>query len=218
MLHIEPGLTALLGGGGKSTLLRALAQECAAQGRVVVATSTKMRPADWCPLLLDPSLDEVQSTLKEHPLVCVGTLQEPTGKLDAPRLAFEELAFLADYVLVEADGAKGLPCKAHASHEPVIPACANQSINVLGIDCIGKPIAETCHRPDLYAQLASVQTEDVLTPELAARVLNTEGFGQRLLINKVERPKDWEAARAIAARMNIPVVAGSLWKGDFQCL
>lgn len=37
------------------------------------------------------------------------------------------LADAADYVIVEADGSKRLPLKAHASHEPVIPENTRQN-------------------------------------------------------------------------------------------
>ena len=126
---------AVIGAGGKTTLVRALAEELAGvmvaaqparPARVVVATSTKMFVPDWCPVLLDASLDEVRAALAAHSIVCVGAVHEPTGKLAAPALAFSDLAALADYVLVEADGAKMLPLKAHAEHEPVVPACARR--------------------------------------------------------------------------------------------
>ena len=125
MLHIQRGLTAIIGGGGKSTLLRALAEELSRDARVVVATSTKMHVPDWCPVVLGASPDDVQAALLEAPIVFAGSIHLPTGKLAEPRVAFSDLVRLADYVLVEADGAKKLPLKAHAEHEPVIPAWAD---------------------------------------------------------------------------------------------
>ena len=73
-LHIQPGLTAIIGGGGKTTLLRVLANELSAQARVIVATSTKMMTPEWCPALIDPSLGEVQEALSGSPVVCVGSI------------------------------------------------------------------------------------------------------------------------------------------------
>lgn len=218
MLQIKRGLTAIIGGGGKTTLLHALAQECAAKGTVVIATSTKMRVPDWCPVLLDSSVGTIREVLEETSVICAGTIHEPAGKLDAPNIPFEDLAEIADYVLIEADGAKMLPCKAHASYEPVIPACTSQSIYVLGIDCIGKPIADTCHRADLFAQIANANVHDMVTPDMVAQVLKAENLGDQLLINKVESSESWIAAKAIATQLSCPVVAGSLWEGMFQCL
>ncbi len=214
------GVCAIIGAGGKSTLLRKLAEELSAGAgaRVVVATSTKMYVPDWCPVLLDAGLGEVEAALASNPLVCVGTIHAPSGKLDAPQLAFEELARLADYVIVEADGAKGLPLKAHASHEPVIPACASRVVCVAGIDGVGRPISQACHRPEVFAQLAGLTPDDAVTPEALARVLEAEGLHDVLLINKVASPQDWQAAEAVAALVGTPVVAGSLQRSELRCL
>ena len=116
------------------------------------------------------------------------------------------------------DGAKRLPLKAHASHEPVIPEEAQRVIMVIGIDGVGKTIRETCHRSALYAQLAGVDEETVVTPQLAARVINAEGYGDRVYINKVESAADYEAAQAMANEFSCPVIAGSLHQGVYVCL
>ena len=218
MLHIQRGLTAIIGGGGKSTLLRVLAEELSCDARVVVATSTKMYVPDWCPVVLGASPDDVRAAFSEASIVCAGSIHMPTGKLIEPRAAFSDLVRLADYVLVEADGAKKLPLKAHAEHEPVIPACAGRTVCVVGVDGIGAPVSQACHRPQLFAQLAGVSVDDAVTPEAVAAVLRAEGLHDVVLINKVETAADWQAARRIAALCETPVVAGSLWRDDLRCL
>ena len=218
MLHIQRGLTAIIGGGGKSTLLRALAEELSRDARVIVATSTKMYVPDWCPVVLSASPDDARAALLEAPIACAGSIHLPTGKLAEPRVAFADLVRLADYVLVEADGAKKLPLKAHAEHEPVIPACAGRRVCVVGVDGIGVPISQTCHRPQRFAQLADVSVDDTVTPEVVAAVLRAEALHDVVLINKVETVADWQAARRIAALCETPVVAGSLWRDDLRCL
>ena len=133
-------------------------------------------------------------------------------------LAFSELVSLADYVLVEADGAKMLPVKAHADYEPVIPDCASLVVCVAGIDGVGLPVSETCHRPGRYAELAGISQECQVTPEAVAAVLNAEALHDVLLINKVAAPTQWRMAERIAFLCNTPVVAGSLKSREFQCL
>ena len=190
-----------------------LANGLSAHARVIVATSTKMMTPDWCPALIDPSLGEVQVALSGSPVVCVGSIQEETGKMAQSSLAFPELLSLADYVLVEADGAKMLPLKAHAEYEPVIPECASLVVCVAGVDGVGSPV-----RPDRYAELAGISTERQVTPEAVAAVLNAESLHDLLLINKVEDPSQWQLAERIALRCKTPVVAGSLKNGEFRCL
>ncbi len=57
-------------------------------------------------------------------------------------------------VLVEADGAKHLPVKAPAGHEPVVPEAASVVLGIIGLDCLGKPMdRRTVHRPELFGEL-----------------------------------------------------------------
>ena len=214
-LSIPRGVTAVIGSGGKTTLLRTLSREL--PGTVLLATTTHILPFEGVPLVTDGGEAAVRRALAESRVVCVGT-PAAEGKLTAPALPFSVLTRLADYVLVEADGSRRLPLKAHAPHEPVIPAEAQRIITVIGIDGIGKKISETCHRSALYAQLAGVDEETVVTPQLAARVVNAEGYGDRVYINKVESAADYEAAQAMANEFSCPVIAGSLHQGVYVCL
>ncbi len=179
---------------------------------------------DWCRVVLEEAreaasmLSEAKAAFSEGGVVCIGSVHKPSGKLQAPRLAFSELACIADYVLVEADGARGLPLKAHAEGEPVIPACARRVVCVAGVDGVGVPVEQACHRPQRFAQLTGVSVHDAVTPEALAAALAAEHLHDALFINKVETAADWRTAERIAALVDTPVVAGSLWKGEFRCL
>ena len=217
LLGIGPGLTALIGGGGKTTGMYALARELRALGTVLVCTSTKIRrPADL-PVLEDPTPAEVRAALAQHRVLCLGT-PAPEGKLAAPKLPFSVLPALADYVLVEADGARGLPVKAHAPWEPVIPENTARTILVIGADCFGRPAGEICHRPERFTALAGIAPTDPVTPEAVAAVIRGEGYGDVIYVNKTEGPADLENARALAALISLPLCAGSLWREEWQCL
>ena len=128
------------------------------------------------------------------------------------------LAALVDYVLVEADGSAGLPLKAHAPHEPVIPAESGRVLLVLGASGFGRPIREAAHRPERYAQLAGRDPETIVTPEIAAQVSRAEGLGDLVLVNQVETPEAWENARKLAENLPLPVYAGSLRRGEMVCV
>ena len=118
ILGLKPGVSAVIGSGGKTTTLRVLGEE--QTGRVVLCTTTHIRPFEGLPLYTGDSEAEVRALLERECLVCVGQ-RGPEGKLVVPRLSIQSLAQMADYVLVEADGSRQLPIKAHAPHEPVIP-------------------------------------------------------------------------------------------------
>lgn len=217
LLHVGRGVTAIIGGGGKTTLMETLAGELSKKGKVIITTTTHIcRPKQY-ETMLDADEAAVSAALERSGIVCVAS-QAESGKLCAPWLSMGTLVQLADFVLVEADGAKRLPLKAHASHEPVIPPCAQRVVAVVGIDGIGKPIGAACHRSARYAQLALADEEALVTPEIAARVLNAEGGFDRVYINKVESAADYEAAQAMANEFSCPVIAGSLHQGVYVCL
>ena len=208
LLGVERGVTALIGGGGKTTLMYTLAEELRHRGTVVVTTSTHIQRPEQYPVLT--AADDVAAALAEHGAVCVAS-ESPEGKLCAPALSFEALAALADFVLVEADGSKRLPLKAHAPHEPVIPPNAHRTIYVVGADGFGRPIRQVCHRPERYAALCGAAEDDIVTPMLEAAVLHAEGYDTGwVYINKVETPEDWRNAEALAALLPGRVLAGSL--------
>ncbi len=216
LLNIGRGVTALIGGGGKTTLLYTLTEELRKKGSVILCTSTHIRVPEQYPLVTGGA-DALRAALAEHGAVCAGTGAE-NGKLTAPPLPFAELAKCADYVLVEADGAKSLPLKAHAPYEPVIPPNAQRVVLVVGAAGFGKPVRDVCHRPERWAELAGVSTDDPATPEAEARVIAAEGFGDRVLVNQVESADGYAAAEELAKRLNCPVAAGSLHQRVYTCL
>lgn len=205
-LQVRPGLTAIIGGGGKTTLLYRLARELEGRGSVIVTTSTHIfKPTDL-PFALTAG--------KVSGILCVGMPCE-NGKLSAPQQSFRELTALADYVLVEADGSAGRPLKAHASHEPVIPREANQVICVVGASGLNRPAAVKVHRPERFMALSG---SDTAAPEAVAAVLNKEALHTRVLINQADSPERIAAARELARLLNCPVVVASLQKGELLCV
>ena len=217
LLRIPPGITALIGAGGKTTLMDHLAGELSERGSVIVSTSTRIMKPVHLPVLSGVSTAQLAAALRERRVLCVGSKAEG-GKLSAPPVSFGELARLADYVLVEADGAHCLPIKAHADYEPVIPPETKRTVLVLGADAFGRPIDEICHRPGLFARIAGVDKSAAVTSELAARVITAEGLGECLYINKVEDETTKKNALRLAELLDLPVTAGSLKRGEYLCL
>ena len=213
LLEIQPGVTAVIGSGGKTTLLRALGGELKDTGHtVILCTTTKIFPFSDISNDVSGLPDSAAELLRRDALICVGTPLPDTGKLTAPGVPLSVLAQMADYVLVEADGSARRPLKAHASHEPVVPEEANQSVCVVGVSGFGRPIAESAHRPELFAALAGKKPEDLALPEDAARVINREKLASRCFFNQADTPERWEWARRAAALLDCPGSAGSLWK------
>lgn len=217
LLKIEPGVTALIGSGGKTTCMYALARELSESAKVIICTSTHIYPPTHLTCLVTSEAAEIGQALRRENALCVGTHRE-NGKFGPSELPFSELEKLADYVIVEADGSRGRPLKAHASHEPVIPENANQVIALLGVSGIGRPISEAAHRPELYASRLGVTPETIVTPLLAAEYLKLENLHTRVLVNQAETAEQKAAAKEIAALLACPVCAGALQKGWLECL
>lgn len=215
-LRVQKGVTAVIGSGGKSTLLRVLAGELRSQGTVLLCTTTRMYPAESVFTLYAPAEAELREALTAFGVVCAGTLAEG-GKLAAPKLSMEKLCELADFVLVEADGSKRLPLKAHAPHEPVVPEEADQTICVVGLTGLGRPIREAAHRSTRYAELAETDEDALVTPTLAAKVLQAENLADRCLLNQADDAARLVLGRELQSALHIPAVVGSLRKGIILC-
>lgn len=214
LLGIRKGLNAIVGSGGKTTLMYTLAEELKEKGRVIISTSTHIRIPESYPLVTG-SAAELESKLGNNSVVCTGCVAD-NGKITAPSVPFDELEKLADYVLVEADGSRGLPLKAHAEYEPVIPSNAERVILVVGADGLGKPLKEVCHRPEIWAAAAGVPEGEAASPEFVAKVIKKEGYGDIVFINKVEGEERQDAAMKLAALLDCPVVIGSLKDKEYR--
>lgn len=208
-LDVRPGVTSVIGSGGKTSLIAALAREL--PGTVVLTTTTHILPFPDAPLVTSAGADGVRAALAKSRVVCVGSQAEKNGKLVTPELGVDALASLADYVLVEADGARRLPLKAHAPWEPVIPACSGRTILVLGASGLGHPVREKVHRPELFCELADCAPDDLATPELVARAANAEALADVALVNQAETAPG--RARELAVLLAIPAFVGSLRTG-----
>lgn len=213
LLQIQPGVTALMGSGGKTTLLYHLAGELGKKHKVLLCTTTHIRRPDHIPLAT--TREELDALFAQRNVVCAGTPAED-GKLTAP--AFDGWEQAAEYVLVEADGAKGMPLKAHAEYEPVIPAAANNTICVVGASGFNQPIRAVCHRPERYAALLDCSDMKKVTPEMAAQVLLAEGGFDRVFVNQTDALSKFlgkATVKEFVRAVGKPAVAGSLRQGMF---
>ena len=217
-LHLPGELISFTGGGGKSSLLFALGRELAAAGHRVVATSTtrlataQLQLAPACCLASDlrnggRSLDQ---NLQAHRFcLVVGDVgpEKVTGvPLDLPAALLARPA--VDAVLVEADGARMLPVKAPAPHEPALPPQTTLLVPVVGIDALSAPLQDVAHRPRRLAALLGLSSlREILTPTHVARLLTSPQGALRHappharvipFINKVENDEQLAQALEIA--------------------
>lgn len=163
----------LVGGGGKSTLMYFLAEECAKEGKKVLISTTTHIYAPAAEYYASCEM-AARKLWEEGKFAVIGTPVPEKGKLKMPeRALLEELMEQADVVFLESDGAKGHPCKVPKSHEPVLHPQSNLVIGVFGLSAIGKPLREVCFRLEEAVELLGVEEDHVLTPEDAAELLSS---------------------------------------------
>ena len=226
-LGIKKGVNAIIGSGGKSSLLKSLSLELSQKGSVLLTTSTHILPFSHCENICfsDENVsisDENISTLNEKillpgegilseeealknskallqrkilslwnksksPILCLGTL-ETNGKLSPFPLSFSAIEQMADYVLVEADGSKRLPGKAHGRNEPQIPKESQRTVLVFGASALHKPISEVIHRVEIFQNFftPSLTPDTLLTKELLLQAFRKENLGDCLFVNQLD--------------------------------
>ncbi len=221
---IYPCVIALVGSGGKTTLMGRLAREGAAHNlRVAVLTTTHIKRT--------PAYKTSVAPMEKGTVTVFGL---PCGEDKLRYLGdtcYEEICSQADLILVEADGSHMLPVKYPAAHEPVIPCNVNRILTVCGMSGLGEPAHKVCHRWNLaQAELvlhelcegtegedeAAAGVEEVpkeacqVTENLLARLLE-EGYGKPLqqkypsadffyCMNQADTARQKDAAARIIAR------------------
>lgn len=174
--HLSHGMVSLVGGGGKTSVMYQLAEEMAAMGRrVIVTTSTHIfYPAGYQTKLIGRASD-LHGLEWEGKILVVGAQVTKANKLKGPPLAvLNDLMDNCDVLLIEADGAKRLPIKLPAAHEPVIAEKTDVVIACAGLDCIGRTWGESCFRWELAAELWGIDGYDIIKPEDVAAILMSE--------------------------------------------
>lgn len=177
---IRNPVVSIVGAGGKTTTIKRAAADYRQKGiPVIVTTTTHMMAEDRPWFLLTASLDEVKETLGREGMAWIGRPNKDE-KMRAPSAEFlEQILSLDCPVLIEADGAKRLPLKVPAKHEPVIIPETTHVVNVYGLDALGRTFGETCFRADTALDLLGKKETDLVTEEDIVRLAFNNLAGQK---------------------------------------
>ena len=197
---------AVVGAGGKTTLIHRLAEEYRRKGDSVLVTTTTH-------MLVEPDTDlscdsfAIRKKIKTTGYCMAGSMcpGQKIGSLPEPVL--RDLLTAADYVLIEADGAKHYSLKYPAEHEPVIPAEATDVILVLGTWDLGKSCQDVIFRFGRMAELTGISGKKTVGDaelrlirkayEEKLREINFSGEFRVLLSEKTEQEflfRTWQEA------------------------
>lgn len=165
-LDIAPGdRIALVGGGGKSTLMRHLYVEGTKRGWTCTAgTTTKLyasQAAEYPEFLASRTVNGKSEGL------------EPAA---VDRYCDEHRP---DLCIIEADGSRSRRVKAPSDNEPPIPGSTTLVIAVIGADALDRVIEDVAHRPMRVAAVCGCGPYGRLTPERAALLLTSDRGGRK---------------------------------------
>jgi len=208
-------IISLVGGGGKTTLLFALADELSMERKgVIVTTTTKIwepAPSPTFSLFCSSQFALVKQWVIEKlgsvPYLVIAREKLSNGKLRGiPPAWVEELDTLpgVSFLMIEADGAAGHSLKAPREDEPVLPAHSSLLVPVVGIDALGCPLDdEHVFRTELAIRLLGLTPGTEVTGEVVARLLahllRDKPPGARVIpfLNKADLPGGLEKGRAL---------------------
>lgn len=165
----DASVVAIVGGGGKSSLMAALGREYHRLGiPTLMTTTTHIRiPENALYIGEDPAV--LSNMLSLYGVMTVGTPIEDHRLGQSPLL--EQLPRIASRVVIEADGTRGLPLKVPNEREPVIPEIADAVVAVAGLSALLHPLGEVCHRPELAQKAFHLAPSTIVTPEIMAQLL-----------------------------------------------
>ena len=176
--YTPPSSIALVGSGGKTTLLFQLARELVPPV-ITAATShlhtdqIKLADSHWKGTRPE-DLAGLEANLLGVMLVTGPVIDARTQGLNSDTIGwlYQICKNHALPLLIEADGSRQHPLKAPADHEPPIPDFVKMVVVVAGMSGIGKPLTgKTVHNLDLFSALSKLAPGEMITPEALVQVL-----------------------------------------------
>ena len=162
-------IIAVVGSGGKTTLIKKLAKEYRAEEKTVLVTTTTHMFIEEDTLLTDDA-DTILRALRENGYAMAGIPAGIKFRSLSPE-TFRTVCAQADVVLVEADGSKHKPLKFPNATEPVIPENTDEIIVVWGPHGLCRPAREVCHRLELVLECLGIDGDTLITRRHVARLL-----------------------------------------------
>ena len=194
---------AVVGCGGKTSLICNLAQACK-EKKVLISPTTKIWKMDETDITLCTTLEDCVAHMPRVGIQCLGVDGIQKGKLSAlPIDILEQMIPHYDIVLLEADGSRGLPCKGWIETEPVIPNFATHTVGVVTLNGLEQHVDDTTVlRLPEFSKLTGLYKGDIITQDaLIDMIFQPEGMFRNavghcsLFLNQVDT--DYKEEKAI---------------------
>lgn len=154
-------IIAVVGAGGKTSLIKELTEKYRLEGKTVFVTTTTHMYIEENTLCTDDA-QGIIAELNKNGFVMAGVREGEKIK-SLSRETYESVCKYADVVLVEADGSKHMPLKYPDEKEPVIPENADEILVVCGLHGIGKKAKDCCHRLELVKRCLGIEDDTLIT-------------------------------------------------------
>ncbi len=210
-LSARRGTTCFVGAGGKKTTMATLAGRL---DRAVVTATVRIPLFDsWVErvTVTDDPRAAAEST-DDRPLGVVPERERDDRYRGYDLETVDDLAALAEPVLVKADGARMRRFKAPSDREPQLPSTASTVVPIASVRVVGELLDDDrVHRVDRVAALTDREPGDPIQPADVARVLVSEEGGRKdvpddatvvPLLNMVDDDDLEATAREVAAEIH----------------
>ena len=183
---------AVVGGGGKTSLIFRLCEEMVSTGKkVIVTTTTHMAYEPERPFAEEGNAQQIQQNIEEYGYTVAASLDQNKSKIGS----------LTEEALV--------PLKVPGEWEPVIPDFTDLVVGVIGMDAVGQMIRESCHRPERVAAFLNKEQTDPVTEADVIRIAVSDkalkkAVGRRpykIFLNKTDLMGKYESAERIGKEL-----------------
>lgn len=227
-------IVAVIGSGGKTTLVRILARENRATKRVFISNTLNMEriPEDEIDFVDYEFRQDYSLCDYSHPGVYVLAYEIDQDNMlrGLPLDVIEQQMDCFELCLIECDESRQRPLKAWRPNEPLLPSSTDVTLGVLDITSLGLKISvETVHNLDVFCDLTGKRVGDVITrADIKRLVLDPDMMfrtakGQTVLfINKVEDSILMDYARGLAREIALSpgspdvIIIGSLNRQTYE--
>lgn len=207
-LYEESGIISLVGGGGKTTLMYHLAKAARDLGKRAIITTTTHIQNPGVPYFVDIN-ELLRQKLNTDRIAVTGHIATDNKLSGLSELELHHIHGATDFLFIEADGAKRLPCKVPNKTEPVIFPPTNIMIGVMGLEALGRPLKEVCFRIEEAKKLLQTDENHILNTEDVANILlSSEGTGKEvgsrsyyIVLNKCDNEERLEMGEEIMKKL-----------------
>lgn len=213
----EKLVVGLTGGGGKTTTLIELAKYYRNKGKkVLITTTTKIQSPRFFNFGVDHVFCDEASIFTHTPnngesVLFVEQHIMNAKKAISPRLElFPHLVKKYDVVIIEADGARCLPCKIHSDRDPVIIDEMTSIIALIGLSSYNDMAANVCMGENSLEVVDEKYYQKLIDNEEGLLKGISDKHKALILFNQSDLIDEKVALNLYNLKANVPIIVGSI--------